>query len=59
MTEPSRNALQPCVVCGRWFIRRPDRVCSRTCAGKLEEKNLPSGSLLIGRNDFPESGQTR
>jgi hypothetical protein len=48
MSEPNRNDLQPCVVCGRWFIRRPDRVCSMTCASKLkaEENNLPSGSLM-------------
>jgi predicted nucleic acid-binding Zn ribbon protein len=28
--------LQRCAVCGRWFIRRKDTVCSRDCAEKAE-----------------------
>jgi predicted nucleic acid-binding Zn ribbon protein len=27
-----REEVQACVVCGRYFIRRKDRVCSITCA---------------------------
>jgi hypothetical protein len=27
-----------CVVCGRWFTRRPDRTCSAACAQKATAK---------------------
>jgi hypothetical protein len=30
------NAPQQCVVCGKWFVRRADKVCSRECLAKLE-----------------------
>jgi hypothetical protein len=30
------NAPQRCVVCGKWFVRRADKVCSRDCLAKLE-----------------------
>ena len=30
------NAPQRCIVCGKWFVRRADRVCSRDCLAKLE-----------------------
>jgi len=43
MTE--RNDLQQCAVCGRWFIKRPEPICSMTCKLKAEEKNLPTDSL--------------
>lgn len=29
--------LQRCIVCGKQFIRRKDRVCSMSCAAKAEE----------------------
>jgi predicted nucleic acid-binding Zn ribbon protein len=45
VTEPDRKDLQPCVVCGRWFISRPEPVCSMTCKLKAEENNLPAGSV--------------
>jgi hypothetical protein len=32
----SANAPQQCVVCGKWFVRRADKVCSRDCAAKLQ-----------------------
>ena len=30
----SRDDLQRCTVCGRWFIRRKDAVCSVACMEK-------------------------
>jgi len=30
------NAPRQCCVCGKWFVRRADRVCSRDCLAKLE-----------------------
>jgi hypothetical protein len=32
----AQNAPQQCVVCGKWFVRQADKVCSRDCAAKLE-----------------------
>jgi len=32
------NAPQRCVVCGKWFVRRADKVCSRDCLEKLEAR---------------------
>ena len=32
------NAPQRCVVCGKWFVRRADKVCSRECLAKLEKQ---------------------
>jgi hypothetical protein len=29
------NAPQRCIVCGKWFVRRADKVCSRDCLEKL------------------------
>jgi hypothetical protein len=34
----SANIPQRCAVCGKWFVRRADKVCSRECAAKLEEQ---------------------
>jgi hypothetical protein len=33
----ARDNLQQCVVCGRLFCRRKDKVCSLTCLKKQEE----------------------
>jgi hypothetical protein len=32
------NTPQKCVVCGKWFVRRADKVCSRDCLEKLEAR---------------------
>jgi len=32
------NVPQRCVVCGKWFVRRADKVCSRECLAKLEQQ---------------------
>ena len=38
------NAPQQCVVCGKWFVRRADKVCSRDCLEKLEQaQQAPAG----------------
>jgi hypothetical protein len=38
------NAPQRCVVCGKWFVRRADKVCSHDCLEKLERaKQAPAG----------------
>jgi hypothetical protein len=34
----AKNDLQQCVVCGRWFYRRKDNVCSIACAQKVDAK---------------------
>lgn len=31
------NGPQACIVCGRLFCRRKERVCSRDCLAKLQE----------------------
>lgn len=46
MTEPNNDGLQRCIICGRLYIRRPERVCSMDCKRKAEEKNIPGGSLM-------------
>jgi hypothetical protein len=33
----NRTNLQQCVVCGRWFCRRKDNVCSIACSEKADE----------------------
>jgi hypothetical protein len=37
----ARDDLQQCVVCGRWFCRRRDNVCSIAC---LEKSQQPAGN---------------
>jgi predicted nucleic acid-binding Zn ribbon protein len=32
------NNLQACVICGRYFIRRKDRICSRECAERADKQ---------------------
>ena len=32
------NELQRCAVCGKWFCRRRDNVCSIACKQKAEAK---------------------
>jgi hypothetical protein len=32
----AQNAPQQCIVCGKWFVRRANKVCSRDCLEKLE-----------------------
>jgi hypothetical protein len=32
------NTPQRCIVCGKWFVRRADKVCSRECLEKLEQQ---------------------
>jgi hypothetical protein len=34
----AQNAPQRCIVCGKWFVRRQDRVCSRDCLEKQEQQ---------------------
>jgi hypothetical protein len=34
----AREATQRCQVCGRKFVMRAERVCSRECLAKLEAK---------------------
>jgi len=34
----AREATQRCCVCGRRFVLRAERVCSRDCQAKLEEQ---------------------
>ena len=34
----AQNAPQRCAVCGKWFVRRADKVCSRECLAKLEQQ---------------------
>jgi hypothetical protein len=36
----SRDNVQQCVVCGRWFCRRKDRVCSTDCLKKQEANQV-------------------
>jgi hypothetical protein len=44
------NAPQQCIVCGKWFIRRADKVCSRDCLEKLEwAKQQKRNGLLSSR----------
>ena len=38
-----RDQLQRCTVCGRYFIRRWDTVCSRDC---LEKAKVPPCQLI-------------
>ena len=33
-----RIEAQQCVVCGRWFSKRKDRVCSRACLEKSKQE---------------------
>ena len=40
-----REDLQRCTVCGRYFIRRRETVCSRTCAERLSA-DAPSDDPL-------------
>ena len=35
----AQNAPQRCVVCDKWFVRRADKVCSRDCLEKLEQRD--------------------
>jgi hypothetical protein len=46
----ARDDLQQCVVCGRWFCRRRDNVCSRDSLAKLQEgqASTPVGGVVIG-----------
>jgi len=32
----AQNAPQRCAVCGKWFVGRADKVCSRDCLEKQE-----------------------
>jgi hypothetical protein len=34
----TREATQRCQVCGRKFILRTEKICSRECLAKLEEQ---------------------
>jgi len=34
----AREATQRCAVCGRRFVLRADKVCSRECLAKLQEQ---------------------
>jgi hypothetical protein len=34
----AREATQRCTVCGRRFILRAEKVCSRECLAKLKER---------------------
>ena len=33
------NAPQRCIICGKWFVRRQDKVCSVDCLRKTEEQS--------------------
>jgi len=33
------NARQQCFICGKWFVRRADKGCSRDCLQKLEQRD--------------------
>jgi hypothetical protein len=35
-----RESRSQCVVCGRWFTRRPGYVCSRNCEEKLKPESV-------------------
>jgi hypothetical protein len=37
----SRDDLQRCVVCSKWFIRRKGTACSVDCLAKLEGQASP------------------
>jgi len=32
------NAPQQCIICGKWFVRRADKVCSRECLANMQEQ---------------------
>ena len=34
----ARNDVQRCIVCGRWFVKRKDRVCSIACQQRAEAR---------------------
>jgi hypothetical protein len=34
----AQNTPQQCIVCGKWFVRRAERVCSIECKRKAEEQ---------------------
>jgi hypothetical protein len=40
----SRANLQQCSVCGRWFCRRKDNVCSISCLEKSKEQPAGNGA---------------
>ena len=44
-SKDDRDGLQRCIICGRLFIRRPEKVCSRDCLSKLTARSsVPSSS---------------
>ena len=43
-----RDQLRRCAVCGRWFIKRKDTVCSRACAEKAAPGNTPPANKSMG-----------
>ena len=49
-----------CVVCGRWFSKRKDTVCSKKCAERLDESAeggpTPWGHLSLMARDVVPSG---
>jgi hypothetical protein len=44
-----RANVQTCRICGRWFTKRQDDICSRECAEKAAAK--PLGDSPIRPND--------
>ena len=38
------NAPQKCAWCGKWFVRRADKVCSRDCLEKQEQAKQQKAS---------------
>jgi predicted nucleic acid-binding Zn ribbon protein len=38
------NPLQRCQICGKLFVKRAEKVCSRECLEKLEEQLRPKPS---------------
>ena len=41
----ARHGLQACIICGRYFTKRAERVCSMSCAAKAEEDEARPGRL--------------
>ena len=38
----ARQDVQQCIVCGRWFCRRKDNVCSIACEAEARKADGPA-----------------
>jgi hypothetical protein len=46
----AQNAPQQCIVCGKWFVGRADKVCSGDCLEKQEQAKQQKAAPIPARS---------